>query len=118
MSAIVLPEDAQHAGTLFGIIDTISGAVSVAIANCVFLNQATSGIQKILPGVDRSTLQSAIAGAGAPITQGLSDTQQDGVLQAILSAIKDVWIQLMATAGLSVILSLFMKNEKLKDVSH
>lgn len=114
MAAIVPPEDATHASTLFGCVDTVCGAISVAVANSIFLNRATDGIQHVLPQVPRSSVQNAIAGVGAPITEGLSSAQRQAVLQAILDAIRDVWIQMIATAALSFILAMLMRNEKMR----
>ncbi|KAL8957525.1 MAG: hypothetical protein Q9193_005227, partial [Seirophora villosa] len=117
MAAIVAKENTADASTVFGCVDTISGAISVAIANCVFVNRATDNIQRILPDTPRAMVQDTITGAGASLVERLSPVDRTAVLQATLDAIKDAWIQLIATATLSLVLSFFMHNKKLNDFS-
>lgn len=113
MSMAVQQEDVHHTGTIFGSVDNICSAISVGIANSIFLNRAIYGIQRVLPGLSRSTIQSAIAGVGSSITNNLPSSQRNMILQAILEAIKDAWIQIITTAGLSFTLSLLMRNRTL-----
>ena len=113
MSTIVPAEHVADTGTIFGAVDVVSSSISVAIANSIFLNRATDNIQSILPHIPRSHVQEAIAGVGASITEGLSAHETDLVLEAIMDAIKSVWIQVIATACLSFVLSLLMRNQKL-----
>ena len=115
MSAIVAKEHAADAGTVFGCVDTISGAIAVAVANSIFINRATGSIQKLLPGTPRATVQNAIAGIGADFTKQLPPALRLAVLQAALDAMKDAWMQMMATATLSLVLSLFLRNKKLSE---
>ncbi|KAI4189771.1 MAG: hypothetical protein LQ348_003745 [Seirophora lacunosa] len=117
MAAIVTKENTADASTVFGCVDTISGAISVAIANCVFVNRATDSIQRILPDTLRATVQDTITGVGASLVERLPPVDRTAVLQATLDAIKDAWIQLIATATLSLVLSFFMHNKKLSDFS-
>ncbi|KAL8896846.1 MAG: hypothetical protein Q9207_007511 [Kuettlingeria erythrocarpa] len=117
MAAIVAKEHTADASTVFGCIDTISGAISVAIANCIFVNRATDNIQRVLPNTPRAMVQDTITGVGASLIDQLSPSDRTAVLQATLDAIKDVWIQMIATAVLSLVLSFFMRNKKLSDIS-
>lgn len=117
MSAIVAKEHIKDAGTVFGCIDTISGAIAVGIANCVFVNRATDNIERILPDTPRVVVQEAITGVGASLTDQLEPAVREAILQAILDAIKNVWIQMMATAALSLVLSFCLRNKKLSDLS-
>lgn len=116
MSAIVPKKHVADAGTVFGCVDTICGAISVAIANCIFINRATDGIQMVLPNTPRATVQEAIAGVGSSLTDQLPPETQTAVLQAALDAIKDVWLQLVATAALSLILSFLLRRKKLSRI--
>ncbi|KAL9024431.1 MAG: hypothetical protein Q9180_007903 [Flavoplaca navasiana] len=117
MSAIVAKEHVKDAGTIFGCIDAISGAIAVGIANCVFINQATANIQRILPDTPRVVVQEAITGVGASLTDRLEPVVREAILRAILNAIRDAWIQMMATAALSLLLSFCLCNKKLSDLS-
>ncbi|KAI4266935.1 MAG: hypothetical protein L6R35_006898 [Caloplaca aegaea] len=116
MAAIVAIENTSDASTVFGCVDTISGAISVAIANCIFVNRATDDIQRILPDTPRAMVQDTITGVGASLIDQLSPSDRTAVLQATLNAIKDAWIQMTATAALSLALSFFMRNKKLSEL--
>ena len=117
MSAIVAKKDVADAGTIFGWVDTICGAVSVAVANCIFVNKATDGIQTVLPHIPRSTVQQAIAGVGASLTNDASPPIKSAILVAALAAIRDVWLQLVITAALSFVSSFFLRNKRLGSLS-
>ncbi|KAL8783530.1 MAG: hypothetical protein Q9213_004576 [Squamulea squamosa] len=117
MSAIVAKEHIADASTVFGCIDTISGAIAVAIANCVFINRATDRIQRVLPDSSRAVVQEAITGVGASLTDQLPPSVETAVLHAILDAIKDAWIQMVATASLSLLLSFCLRNKKLSELN-
>ena len=116
MSAIVAKSHAADASTVFGCVDTLSGAFSVGVANCIFINRASDGIQRVLPDTPRSAVQEAIAGVGASLTDGLSPPLKRAVLQATLDAINDVWMLTMITAALSLVLSIFLRNKKLTNL--
>ncbi|MCJ1389878.1 hypothetical protein MMC18_002735 [Xylographa bjoerkii] len=116
MSGIVAKEHIADASTVFGCVDTLCGAFSVGVANSIFVNRASDSIQKLLPDTPRATVQEAIAGVGASLTQQLPAPLRAAILQAGLDAIKDVWIQMIATAALSFVLSLFLRNRKLSDL--
>ncbi|KAI4254712.1 MAG: hypothetical protein L6R42_007084, partial [Xanthoria sp. 1 TBL-2021] len=117
MSAIVANEHIKDAGTVFGCIDTISGAIAVGIANCVFVNRATDNIQRILPDTPKVVVQEAITGVGASLTDQLEPAVKKAILQAILDAIRNAWIQMTTTAALSLVLSFCLRNKKLSDLS-
>ena len=116
MSGIVAKEHVADASTVFGCVDTLCGAFSVGIANSIFVNRATDSIQKLLPDTPRATVQEAIAGVGASLTNQLPSPLKAAILQAGLDAIRDVWIQMIATAALSFILSLFLRKRKLSEL--
>lgn len=117
MSATVAKANSADASTIFGCADTISSTIAVAIANCLFVNQATNVIQQILPDTSRAVVQDAITGHGASLMNQVPSSSKREVLQATLDAIKDVWIQMIATAALSLVLSFFMRNRKLSNLS-
>lgn len=116
MAAIVDKDHVTDAGTIFGCVDAICAAVSIGVANCIFVNRATTRIQTISPDTPRNKVQQAITGVGAPLTDQLPPSLQRAVLQAVLDAIKDVWIQMIATAALSLLLACLLRNRKLSQL--
>ena len=117
MSSIVAKEHVADASTVFGCVDALCGAFSVGIANSIFVNRASDSIQTLLPSTPRATVQEAIAGVGASITDTLPPPLRMAVLQAALNAIKDAWVQMIATAALSLVLSCLLRNRKLREMS-
>ncbi|KAL9126928.1 MAG: hypothetical protein Q9217_004104 [Psora testacea] len=92
----------------------IGGAtISLAIANAVFLNDATNGIAAVLPDVPVADIQAAIAGAGSAFLRSLDVATRQEVIVAIVDSMKKVYILGMTAGALLLILSVFMKREKL-----
>ena len=94
MSAIVEKERAAGASTIIGCVDSICGAVLVGIANAMCVTRATSNIQRILPDSPRAVVRERITGVGASLTG------------------KPPPARMIATAALSLILSVLLRNEK------
>ena len=117
MAARVAKEYVSDASAIFACVDTLCGTLAVGVTNSIFINQATSNIQKVLPGTPRATVQDAIAGVGASLTDQLSPQLKFEGLQAVLNAIKDAWVQMIATAALSLVLSLFLRKGRLSELS-
>lgn len=91
----------------------ISGAtIALAIANSVFLNQATNGILAIVPHEPRSVVQSAVSGVGSTFFQSLDPNVKTAVLETVTHAISRNYILSMTGAALSIVLSVFMSREK------
>ena len=92
----------------------IGGAtIALAIANTVFLNQATKNILVILPDTPVATVQGAIAGAGSAFFKSLSEEVREQVLAAVTAAIGRIYILAITAGVLTIILSVFMSREKL-----
>lgn len=89
------------------------GTIALAIANAVFLNRASNSIAVILPTVPVQEIQAAIAGAGSKFIKNLDADTQAKVLNAIVHAMSRVYILGITAGALTIILSLFMKREKL-----
>ncbi len=89
------------------------GTIALAIANAVFLNGASKSIAVILPTVPVQEIHAAIAGAGSNFIKGLSAESQAKVLSAIVNAMSRVYILGITAGALTIILSLFLKKEKL-----
>ena len=89
------------------------GTIALAIANAVFLNRASKSIAVILPTVPVAEIQAAIAGAGSKFIRSLNAETQAKVLNAIVNAMSRVYILGITAGALTIILSVFMKREKL-----
>ena len=87
--------------------------LSLSIASSVFINEATNKITQILPRTPLATIQSAIAGTGSSFFKDLSTEERGKVLAAIVSTMDNLYIIVIVCGALAMILSLFMKREKL-----
>ncbi|KAL8686072.1 MAG: hypothetical protein Q9218_007369 [Villophora microphyllina] len=88
--------------------------ISLAIASSVFLNQSTRGIQVILPDVPKGQVQALISGAGSALLNGLDEATRRHVLEAIVNAMKNVYILDIVAGALALVLAFLMKpGEKL-----
>ncbi|KAA8644348.1 hypothetical protein EYZ11_001643 [Aspergillus tanneri] len=88
-------------------------ALGLTISNSIFINQATNKIAKILPDANISLIQRAISGAGGPFFKSLDSAQQVAVQKALVSTIGNIYFMIVAAGAFTVVLSLFMKREKL-----
>lgn len=86
--------------------------ISLAIANCVFLNQATRDILSIIPSASRSVVEGAVSGAGSDFFRTLDASVRSAVLDAVANAISRIYILATTAAALSIVLSIFMPREK------
>jgi hypothetical protein len=93
----------------------ITGLVlSLSITNSIFINEATNKISNILPGISRSQVQQAISGADGAFFATLNSDQRTRVLSAIIGSLDKAYILIIAAGALMVILSIFMKRDKLQ----
>ena len=111
--AVVAPELIPSAVGFITCAQVTGVTIALAIANSVFLNQSQTGIEKILPGVPVAEIQAAIAGAGSQFVASLSEGVKLEVLKAIVSAMSKTYILIITGGSLVVVLSAFMKREKL-----
>ena len=88
-------------------------ALSISIGSSILLNRATDDIAAILPGVPRSTVQASIAGIGASFLKNATGQQRSQVLIIVANTLGHVFYMVVAGGVLAIILSLFMKRERL-----
>ncbi|KAL8753098.1 MAG: hypothetical protein Q9184_005521 [Pyrenodesmia sp. 2 TL-2023] len=88
--------------------------ISLAIANSVFLNKSTNGIQAVLPDIPNDQVQAAISGAGSVFLAALDDRMKRLVLEAIVNAMQNVYILAIVAGSVALLLAFTMKpGEKL-----
>jgi hypothetical protein len=111
--ALVTPEEIPEA-VGFITCGQISGiTISIAIANSVFLNKAESSIAVLLPNASTTEIQAAITGVGSSLVNSLPADTKAAVLDAIIGAMSKAYIGVIAGGALAIILSLFLKRERL-----
>jgi hypothetical protein len=111
--AKALPEQLAKAVAFIGVGQVGGVTLALTISNSIFLNRATSKIQAILPDVPRGTVQQVVLGFGNSLFSSLKPSQRTEVLTAIIQSIDEAFITVITAAALSLVLSCFMKREKL-----
>jgi len=109
----VVPRSDMSLAVAFINIAQIGGlAISLCLANSVFLNVAKNKIHHILPNVNIELIKSAISGTNSVYLKSLSPELQQRVLHAIVESISDTYILCIAAGALGFVLSLTMKWER------
>ena len=88
-------------------------AVAISIANSVFLNEALNHLRALLPATNEDEVLGALFGLNAPILQGNHDVSRAQIVNVLAETIKKVYAVPLSSGALVIIMSLFMKREKL-----
>lgn len=111
--AVVDPENVPAAIGFITLAQFLGNTTALAIANAVFLNEAESRVQRILPNLSASEVRAAISGAAGGFAQSFDSDLGVQVLEAIVASIGKTYILVMTAGALVALLSLAMKREKL-----
>ena len=87
--------------------------ISLAIAGAIFQNRAVSNVVSILPGVDVSSLRSAITGTDSTYFASLSREERVSVVREIVKALSDVYIIVIVAGATVFLLAVFLPKNKL-----
>ena len=58
-------------------------AIGLSVAGSVFVNQAVSELQTVLPTFDRSELIATVSGTGSALFESLSESTRTAALEAL-----------------------------------
>ncbi|EAW13722.1 putative MFS drug efflux transporter [Aspergillus clavatus NRRL 1] len=98
----------------FMMVSQLGGIVlALGMAGAIFVNKATAGLLELLPDVDPEIVKNAIAGTSSSLFKSLSDEVQAKALGVIVHAIDLVYVLLIVAGAMGVLLSVFLKREKL-----
>lgn len=111
--AIVDPSNVASAVGFITCAQVTGVTIALAIANALFLNGSQDRIAALLPSTPLSEIQSAIAGGGSDFVRSLSPELQRRVLLAIVDSMSKTYILVIVGGALAIVLSAFMKREKL-----
>lgn len=108
------PDEIPVATAFISLAQLTGGTIALAISNAVFLEKATQGILRAVPGTPMNEVQSAINAASSTFFQSLDQQDRQAVLRAVTDAISKVYILPITGAALSFALSFFMPREKVR----
>lgn len=117
IQAVTPPEDMAYAIS-FMMLAQLSGiALGLAISGAVFVNDAIANLTAVLPGVSREQLQMAISGTSGDYLSSLSEELRSAATNAIVEALRKVFIPVYVAAAFSLVLSvLFTKRKMFGDI--
>ncbi|ROV87839.1 hypothetical protein VMCG_10547 [Cytospora schulzeri] len=107
------PKQLAQAVAFIGIGQVGGITLALTMSNSIFLNESTDKLAKVLPDLPRSALQQAVSGFGADFFQSLTSDERQRVLAAIIESIDNTFIMVITACAFSLVLSVFMKREKL-----
>lgn len=88
--------------------------IALAIANSVFMNKAEKGLTNVFDGsLSNAQMDAAIAGLGTDFVNKLKPEMRVLVLEAIVEAMRKVYILVIVAGVLVILLSMAMKRERL-----
>ncbi|KAH8728394.1 major facilitator superfamily domain-containing protein [Phaeosphaeriaceae sp. PMI808] len=109
----IVPRDEMPPSVAFINLDQSSGmTIGLTVANAVFLNLAQKYIGNVLPNANPDQINAAISGTGSIFIKSLSAKEQQHVISAITRAISKPYLLLAAIASIELILSFFLKWER------
>lgn len=108
---IVPPEEIAEAVGFITCAQVAGVTISLAMANAIFLNLAENSITSLLPGVAKADVQAAITGLGGSFLRTLDTGTQKKILEAIVNAIRKVFILGVTAGALAVVLALGMSRK-------
>lgn len=90
----------------FMMLAQLSGiALGLAISGAVFVNDAIANLTAVLPNVSREQLQMAISGTSGDYLSSLSEELRSAATNAIVEALRKVFIPVYVAAAFSLVLS-------------
>lgn len=100
----LFPADRVADATAFVGFGQVSGvAIMLAIANAVFLNQATIGIERLIPSTPLTQVQAAIQGVGSELFKNATEDVRTAILQVIVDSMNKVYILVVVSGAVTAV---------------
>jgi hypothetical protein len=116
LQSLVPPRDIATATATFGFTRNLSTSISVVIGGVVFQNEMQKRYASLVASLGSSIaneLSGGSAGASVGIVAQLPPAQRAIARDAFFQSLRTMWIMYVAFAGLGVVISLFIGNQKL-----
>lgn len=116
LQTMVAPKDIATATATFGFTRNLSTAISVVIGGVVFQNEMQKRSASLVASLGPTLgaqLSGGSAGASVGIVAALPPAQREIARQAFYGSLKTMWIMYVCFAGLGLVVSLFIAQNKL-----
>ena len=114
----VAPRDIATSTATFGFTRNLSSAISVVIGTVVFQNEMNKRSSTLVAALGKQTaalLSGGSAGASIGIVEQLPPAEQAVARLAFFQSLKTMWIMYVAFAGLGLLISFLIMNQKLSN---
>ncbi|KAL2799533.1 MFS general substrate transporter [Aspergillus keveii] len=101
-----------HAVAFMAFAQQGGAAMTLAISNSVFLNDAVRQMGRVLPHVARVSIQRILSGLGDDILDSFSADERERVSRTVADSLGKAYIVTIVCGALAIILSLFIKRDK------
>ena len=88
-------------------------AITLSVANSIYLNEASNGIAAIVPTLPRTEIQGIVSGVGSANFGSLSKIAQGRVVGVIVTSLSKSYIIAITFSALGIVFSLFMNKGKM-----
>jgi MFS family permease len=106
----------HHVGQAIGFLtlgQLLGAVISLTIGGTVLINNATSGLMALLPGVPTAVIKNAIAGTAGSFFDTLDEQTRVAALGVIVDSIDKVWILTITAGAVGFAASLLMRHERI-----
>ena len=111
--AKVKPQELALANGLISQAQVAGLCIALAVANAVFLNVAIDRVSEILPDSSRAQVQSLVSGTSGNAFSTIPPQQRALILQAIIEALRNVYLVVLTLSSLTLLSCFVLKWEKL-----
>ncbi|OCK74764.1 MFS drug efflux transporter [Lepidopterella palustris CBS 459.81] len=113
IQAITKPELMTHGLGFIMIAQLLSVSLALSISGAVFVNEALSGLQKLLVSQPRDELLRALQGLSGDLLATLTEQQRDATLAIIIESLSKVFILVYVAAALGILSAACLRRAKM-----
>jgi hypothetical protein len=106
----------NHVGQAIGFLTTgqLTGAViSLTVGGTVLIDNATSGLQALLPDTPIDIIKNAIGGTAGTFFATLEPSVREAALDVIVNSIDKVYILVITAGAVGFVAAMLLKHERI-----
>lgn len=111
--AKVAPSQLGAATGFIALGQLIAPTIALSIAGTVFINTASSGLEKLLPDVPIDTIKNVIAGTAGQVLSTLDPATQSAALSVIVNSMDKVYILGITAMAVSFVCAVGLRHERI-----
>ncbi|KAL3455581.1 major facilitator superfamily domain-containing protein [Aspergillus heterothallicus] len=109
---VVKQIEIPHAVAFMAFAQQGGAALTLAISNSVFLNDAVRQVGDVLPRLSRVSIQQILSGLGDDLLESFSEAERERVASTVADSLSKAYIVTIVCGAVAVVLSVFIKRDK------